>query len=267
LIVYQKIKNFILDILFPISCLTCGQDDFWLCDECLRKIPILNFQVCPRCERIIVDQGKLCPNCKKYAKTVIPSTRCTSINFVEGSNEPFYLDALIVATKYSENNISKIIHLYKYNFIRDLSAPLGEILTKGLLKSNLPLPDFILPVPLHSRRLRWRGFNQAKLIAKIISQKLTPGFEIPLLDGILIRKRYTRPQMKVKNYFDRQKNIRDSFILNESALEKVKNKKVLLVDDVATTSATLSECARILKENGVKKVFAAVIARQEIRKK
>lgn len=247
---YQKIKNFILDILFPISCLSCGQDGFWLCAECLEKIPILNFQVCPRCERIIIDQGKLCPNCKKHTKF-----------------EHFYLDALIVATKYNANNIAKIIHLYKYNFIQDLSAPLGEILTKGLFKSNLPLPDFIMPVPLHSRRLRWRGFNQAKLIAEIISQKLTPGFEIPILDEILIRKKYTRPQMKVKNYLDRQKNIQDSFILNEPGFEKVKNKKILLIDDVATTASTLLECARILKENGAKKVFAAVIARQEIRKK
>ena len=140
-------------------------------------------------------------------------------------------------------------------------------MTKGLFKSNLPLPDFIMPVPLHSRRLRWRGFNQAKLIAEIISQKLTPGFEIPILDEILIRKKYTRPQMKVKNYLDRQKNIQDSFILNEPGFEKVKNKKILLIDDVATTASTLLECARILKENGAKKVFAAVIARQEIRKK
>ncbi len=241
-----KLKLLILDTLFPISCLSCGQDGFWLCDDCLQKITILNFQVCPRCEKFITEQGNLCYNCKNNTK-----------------REPFYLDALVVATKYKESNISKIIHTYKYNFVRDLSAPLGEILIKIILRSNLPLPDFIIPVPLHSRRLRWRGFNQAGLIAEIVSQKLTPGFEIPLLDNILIRNKYTSPQMKIGNYSDRKKNIQNSFLISKSSVEKIKNKKILIVDDVATTSATLSECAKILKESGAKKVFAAVIARQE----
>ena len=248
--ILQKIKKIILDILFPISCLSCNQDHFWLCDECLQKITILDFQLCPRCERFITDQGKICPDCKKNSR-----------------KEPFYLNALVVATKYDENNIAKIIHNYKYNFIRDLSAPLGEILIKSIVRSNIPLPDFIVPVPLHPRRLRWRGFNQSELLSNFIGQKLTPGLEIPVINTALIRKRYTSPQMKIKNYSDRKNNIQNSFVLNQEFLKKIKGKKILLIDDIATTASTILECAKILKINGASKIFAAVVARQEIKRK
>lgn len=245
----SKIKKIILDTLFPIHCLSCSQNDVWLCRECLEKIPLLNFQVCPQCERIITDQGKLCLDCQRKNKT-----------------NHFHLEALLVATKYNENNISKLIHLYKYNFIQDLSAPLGKIVSQGILKNNLTLPDFIIPVPLHPRRLRWRGFNQSALLAKIVSKNLTPGFEIPILDGLLLRKKHNPPQMKIKKYADRKLNIQNSFIINPKLAKKIKNKKILLIDDIATTASTLLECARIIKENDAKKVFATVIARQEFKK-
>lgn len=250
MLVYQKIKNFILDVLFPISCLSCNQNGFWLCDECLQKIAILDFQLCPSCERFITDQGKICPDCKKNSR-----------------KDPFHLNALIVAAKYDENNIAKLIHNFKYNFISDLSAPLGEVLVKSILKSEIPLPDFIVPIPLHPRRLRWRGFNQSELLSNFISQKLIPGFEIPVINNLLIRKRYTSPQMKIKGYSDRKINVQNSFAPNQEFLGTTKGKKILLIDDVATTASTLSECAKVLKASGASKVFAAVIARQEIKRK
>jgi len=236
---------------------------------------VFSFQVCPRCEKIIIESGKLCQNCKRTLR----------------EERDFFLDTLIAATKYKENNLSKIIHLYKYNFIRDLSVPLGKILVKAFLDNNLPLPDFIVPVPLHSRRLRWRGFNQSELLADYVSQNLTPGLEIPVLKDILIRKKHTPPQMKVKKYAERRKNIQDAFEINikchpelvsgsnkpkklDSGSEAgmttgdlLKKKTILLVDDIATTGATLNECARILKSAGAKKVFALVLARQEMSKK
>ncbi len=247
---FSNIKSFILDLLFPVSCLSCGREGFWYCEECLQKIDILSFQVCPCCEKIITDQGKVCPNCKKRREKA-----------------SFCLDALVVATKYDENYISKTIHNFKYNFIQDLSLPLGNLLVKSLLKSELPLPDFIVPVPLHPRRLRWRGFNQSELLARHISQQLAPGFEIPILGNILIRKKYTRPQMEIKSYRDRQINVQTSFVFRPKFSETIRNKKILLIDDVATTAATLLACAGRLKENGANKVFATVIARQQIEKR
>lgn len=262
--IIKKTKTFILDTLFPISCVSCGSTSVWLCDACFSKIQLLSFQLCPRCEKLITQDGRLCSYCKAQSPP---------------------LGALIVAARYKEGGISKLVHLYKYNFVEDLQAPLGKLLVKALLASGLHIPDFIVPVPLHKRRLRWRGFNQAEFLANYVSRNLTPGYAIPVFGNILERIRYTPPQMKVKDYFQRRKNVRDVFKVNSSFLFSpcargdvsqgqrgkrpteniLKNKNILLIDDIATTGATLFECARTLKQNGAKFVFAAVIARQEMK--
>lgn len=250
--IIKKTKTFILDTLFPISCVSCGSASVWLCDACFSKIQLLSFQLCPRCEKLITQDGRLCSYCKARS---------------------FPLGALIVAARYKEGNISKLVHLYKYNFVEDLQAPLGKLLVKALLASGLHVPDFIVPVPLHKRRLRWRGFNQAELLANHVSRNLTPGYAIPVFENVLKRIRYTPPQMKIKDYFQRRKNMRDVFEIypvksaegGAKQFNGVKNKNILLIDDIATTGATLFECARTLKQNGAKFVSAAVIARQEMK--
>lgn len=248
----QKFKTFILDTLFPISCINCGKADVWLCEECLQNIDILSFQSCPKCEKAITENGNVCRNCK------------TS----------FPLDGLIVSSKYKSASVqgqsilAKLIHLYKYRFIEDLHAPLGKIIIKALMRSNLPIPDIILPIPLHPKRLRWRGFNQSGLLAEYLSNHLTANFTIPIRDDWLRRKKFTRPQMKIKKYSERLENLQDAFSFNPDLLAQnrkdLQGKTLLLVDDVATTGATLFECAKTLKKGGAKKVFAVVIARQEI---
>jgi ComF family protein len=121
-------------------------------------------------------------------------------------------------------------------------------------------------VPLHPKRLRWRGFNQSLLLAKHISNELSPQMEIEILD-ILERKYHSIPQMRVKNYQERMENVKNIFDLRSSFNpDLIKNKNILLIDDIATTGATLGECAKILKSAGAKKVFAAVVARQSIKK-
>jgi ComF family protein len=243
-----------LDVLFPISCLSCGVDDIWLCENCLRKMQVFLFQVCPKCERFIIESGKLCQTCKRATL----------------KNKDFFLDALVVAAKYKENDLSRIVHFYKYNLVQDLHIPLGRIMTKSFLDSDLPLPDLIVPVPLHPRRLRWRGFNQSELLANYISENLTPGLEIPVLNNVLFRKKNTTPQMKVRKYSERKENISDAFGINaqtaDAKMDILKSKTILLIDDVATTGATLNECAKMLKQSGAKKVFGIVLARQEIKR-
>jgi len=240
--ILKETQKFILDTLFPISCVSCDYDGIWLCEKCFQKIKLLSFQLCPRCEKIITPNGQLCSLCKKQL---------------------FFLDALIVATRYKEGSVSKLVHLFKYNFIEDLQNPLGKLLTQAFSASELVVPNFIVPVPLHKRRLRQRGFNQSKLLADYIGQNLTPGYTIPVNENFLRRTRYTPSQMNIKNYFRRKENMRNVFSA-EGGPSCLKNKNVLLVDDVATTGATLFECARILKQNGAKKVFGVVVARQEM---
>jgi ComF family protein len=232
----------ILDTLFPITCLSCGKEHIWLCENCLQKIIPLSFQQCPLCEKQITSDGILCSKCKPLSA----------------------LDGLLVATHYRENGIDRLIHFYKYKFIQDLSFPLGKIATRTFSRSTLPLPDLILPVPLHSKRLRWRGFNQSQLLAEYIGKNLTAGFEIPVPDTLLIRKKHTSPQMKIKTYQQRLSNLHNAFAIDPEKRSSIQGKTILLVDDVATTGATLFECAKVLKQNGAKKVFAIVLARQTI---
>jgi len=242
----RKLKKIILDTLFPISCLGCGKNGFWLCGECLQKIPFRREQICPACEKEVTPSGLLCGSCRCQRK--------------------FQLDALVSAVSYENEIIKKMVHNFKYRFVSPLSVPLAKILIKTLLLQDSPLPQMIVPVPLHPRRLRWRGFNQALLLAENIAQNLTPPSKIPVLD-ILERKKFNKPQMEVKNYQQRLENARNIFTFQPDVEQNIiEGKIVYLIDDIATTGATLEECAKVLKGAGAKKVFACVIARQTLKK-
>jgi ComF family protein len=236
---YKKIKSFIIDILFPIKCIACNTEEEWLCRKCFKDIKLNEKSICPICEKNETPDGRTCFSCKKKSS----------------------LDGLIVTTSYKNTLIAQAIHFFKYRFIFDLHLPLAKLMTSSLQSSDVPICDFIIPIPLHSKRLRWRGFNQSELLAKYISQNLLPT-EIILENQILSRIKNTKPQMKIGHFKERQYNIKNAFFISNP--EKIKGKSILLVDDVATTGSTILECAQILKKNGAKEVFAIVIARQEI---
>lgn len=240
--VFNDLTRLILDIFFPISCISCGKENEWICQECFSRIFIKNEHVCGICEKVTTPDGRTCQKCKKRSA----------------------LNALVVATSYKNEIVSKAVHFYKYRFIPDLHVQLGNLMVKALQKTDLPLPDVIVPIPLHSRRLRWRGFNQSELLAKHVLSNLLPGTEIPMDEKILVRKKYTSPQMKINSYKQRKENIKGSF--ETVSPEKIKDKAILLIDDIATTGATIFECAEVLKNAGAKEVYAAVVARQEMKK-
>jgi ComF family protein len=175
------------------------------------------------------------------------------------------LSAFVPATSYHEFCVSKAIHLFKYRFVQDLSTPLAELLTLALQKTELPIPELIIPIPLHQRRLRWRGFNQAALLAEYVSKNLLLADEIKYSQNILIRSRYTYPQMKIKDFQGRSKNISGAFFVADK--NAIKNKNILLIDDVATTGSTIFECASVLKAAGAGEIYATVIARQEVKRR
>lgn len=191
------------------------------------------------CEKAITPYGRTCFS-------------CFDINGIDG---------VLVTTSYKVKIINKAIHNLKYRFVNDFSIPLGKIMKNSFLSSDLPLPDIIIPVPLHSRRLRWRGFNQSELLANELAENISPGFKIPVRTDLIYRCRNTNSQMKIKNYQERKDNLKNAFVV--STVTNMKNKKILLVDDVATTGSTLFECTKSLKESGAKEIFGIVIARQE----
>lgn len=128
-------------------------------------------------------------------------------------------------------------------------------------KSDWPLPDLIIPVPLSSRRLRWRGYNQSQIIGRCLSENLLPGSILNFSESVLVRKRHTHPQMEIGNHLERQQNLRGAFLVANQ--DPIRDKLVWLIDDVATTGATLFECARTLRKAGAREVRAIVLARQE----
>lgn len=248
---FSTASDLILDTLFPIHCLSCRQGGKWLCDVCFSKIQLSPYQVCPYCEREITERGGICLKCRQYHLA---------------QNKIIPLDSLIVSSYYTNKDLAKLIHYFKYAFIEDLREPLGNLLLKSLIENNINLPDLIIPIPLHHRRLRWRGFNQSELLAKLVGQKLAPGLNIPVATEIIYRKKYTTPQMSVKNYKERKKNVSKVFAVDKNFKKSIEDKTILLIDDIATTGATLEEAGRLLKQNGARNVIGAVIARQEYKK-
>ncbi len=237
---FTKIQTFIFDTLFPIECIGCGRSKTYLCEVCLSILPIHTDQRCPVCTKRDTMHGQVCFDCLGQTS----------------------LDGLLVASSYKNPLLSKAIHLYKYRFIQPLSHPLGQLLVQSVTHSEIPLPDMLCPVPLHPLRLRWRGFNQSYLLAQALSTALIPQLPIPLTKR-LSRTRFTLPQMSIRDADERKNNIRDAFAWKPSTSDTadIQGKYIWLIDDVATTTSTLDECAKILKKNGAKKVFGVVLAR------
>jgi ComF family protein len=239
---FSKISSGFMELLFPLTCVSCNEMGTLFCEKCLKQIKTNSLQVCFLCQRAITKNGELCPLCKRQADPPI--------------------NRIIVCGKYQDKLLSRAIHLFKYKFVQDLGVPLGKLQAKTLHHFDVPTPDFIIPILLHKRRLRWRGYNQSTLLAKQLSTELTPGIDIPILENIVLRSRYTTPQMQIKQHALRQKNISGAFCLSSENKISLKGKKLLLVDDVCTTGSTLFECAGQLRALRPKSITAIVLARQ-----
>ncbi|MBP7811435.1 MAG: ComF family protein [Candidatus Moranbacteria bacterium] len=231
-------KRFLLDILFPLSCLGCGTDKTLLCSTCCSKLRLKYEQSCPYCRKHITPHGETCLAC----------------------SDQNALDGVFVAYNYGHPLISTALHAFKYRSLESLAEPLSLLFIRAVSSSGLPLPDYIVPVPLHLWRLRYRGFNQSELLGRSLATSLLPGITISFNAESLIRHRFTLPQQKMPNATSRRHNIKNAFSVLQSAHSTIKGKSIWLIDDIATTSSTLDACARTLKRAGARKVFGVVFA-------
>jgi len=281
----QQVLNWIFDVIFPKVCLGCGKFT-GIRKARLRPatsgnpntpIRIADFDyVCRKCFREIRLKSNLeCIGCKKQTHLGLTCARCTKGNRIdpEQSREdssrrasaPYGIDQLIIAAELSDPLVEKMLKIYKYSFILDMAAPLSAIAKKCIKKlaskkiSLFEDNPLLIPVPLHKKRLNWRGFNQSQLIAQNISDSLL----VSLGEGILVRNKDAKRQADIKVREERLQNIRGNFVITDYKI--IKGRTVILVDDICTTGATLNECARVLKNppagGGVKKVIGFVIAR------
>ena len=190
----------------------------------------------------------LCPDCKSTLEISRSHEICSSQN----------LKDLYCALDYRNPLLKNLIQKFKYEpFVKELSPTLSSLIIEHLqLLDNKPsFKDFtIIPVPLEKRKLKGRGFNQAEEISKELSSFLA----IPLIPNCLIKTKETIPQVELTTE-TRKENIKGTFSYQHPEL--VKEKKILLVDDVYTTGSTMEEAARVLREAGAKEIIGIVIAR------
>ena len=226
----QKLKTAFLDLLFPLRCLGCGKEGDLLCPSCRQSLPKIEVPFCQRCGTP-VKEGVLCPTCTSYPLTI------------DG------IRSLLIF----EGTVRQAIHQFKYRHIKAMAAPLGQLLTEFL--HTHPMPGEVLtPVPLHPKRLRQRGYNQASLLASEISKNTV----LPVVEGMLLRLRDTVSQTKTASAAERRDNVRGAF----ACQQKLHGENILLIDDVCTTGATLDACATALKAAGAGSVWGLTAARE-----
>jgi ComF family protein len=163
---------------------------------------------------------------------------------IDGIRSPFRFESVM----------RDAVHQFKYQNLRALAAPLAAMLEEYLSTSPLDF-DALVPVPLHRKRLRERGYNQARLLAKELGKLIN----IPVLDDVLLRNKHMPPQARTATLEERTQNIADAFACRDSRL---RGKRVLLLDDVATSGSTLNACAAVLKASGTTAVWGLVMARE-----
>jgi ComF family protein len=229
------------DFFFPPRCPFCGdrtQEEFsaGICFSCFAQIRKTTHPHCPRCGVSFASdtgQDHLCSDC-------LPGTG-------------YFTKARAVA--HYEGIMPEIISRYKYRGDSRLAKSLGDLLA-GYEDPDFSFRDYrlVVPVPLHFRRLRQRGFNQSLLLARRLSRK----YCLPLDFTTLRRIRATVPQTEL-SAAERRKNIRGAFAVFQA--QAVREKDILLVDDVFTTGATVEECARVLLKAGANRVDILTLAR------
>ena len=186
---------------------------------------------CPKCGRPQAS-GIICPGCRQRQYEI------------DGIRSPFLFDDVM----------RKAIHQLKYQNLKAISSCLAEFLADYLTSSPLP-GDALVPVPLHPKRLKERGYNQSSLLAGQLGKVM----KLPLLEGCLLRVKQAQAQVRAASVEERWRNVIDAFVC---CGEEVRGKQVILIDDVCTSGATLESCAVALKSKGAISVWGLTLARE-----
>jgi len=230
-----------LNLIYPLNCVICGKrlnfdDSSYLCVDCYYKIIRNNPPFCVKCGCSLTKKKKInsdyvCINCQ---------------------SKEFYFQRSWSVTKYS--GITKeLIHLFKYRRQRYLAKPLGKLMT-DFIETNLDLQpiEILISVPLHSKKLRQREFNQAELLTKEISKQT----HIPISHNLIrIKQSLSQTILPEEKRFS---NIAGVFKIKET--KEINRKSILLIDDVFTSGATANECALVLKQGGAKRIEVLTLA-------
>jgi ComF family protein len=229
---FKSLAVDLFQLLFPNLCNGCGQclikTERLLCLNCLFDLPYTDFH-------LFADN--------RVAKQLWGRIPCS------------YAVAMLYFRKGSR--VQQMLHNLKYRGKAELGDLLGEMLGSKILQGGIaPAFDVIIPVPLHKKREKIRGYNQSQRIAEGLSAKIN----VPVINGLLLKLKATSSQTK-KGRFNRYENLKAAFSIKDAS--QLLGKHVLLVDDVVTTGATLEACMLVLLAAGSKSISIAAVAYAE----
>ena len=234
----MNILKWFSDLIFPegITCNFCGDEVFHneshsLCEKCIKELPFMPNNVCKICGGDLVADEKVCLFCKN------------SKRYFDIARAPFVY----------KDGVANAIKSFKYKNRRYLAKTFAHFLAIEFYKNDFK-PDLIIPIPLHEKRYKKRGYNQSELLAVELSKIIDVKVDTKAFQKI----KHTEFQTNL-NYEERQENLKESFAVVDK--DVLKNKSILLIDDVFTTGATLKTASKCLKTNGkVKKIFCLTVA-------
>lgn len=234
----NEAKQLITENLFvkDIKCIFCGKElnktsKYGSCDECLLTLPFNNKKVCKICGEKITSLADYCLNCKDNHYRYFTQARA-----------PFLYEA----------PITTVIQNLKYFNGKYLAPNLSSFLVDEFVLSGWKV-DLVIPIPLNKNRLKQRGFNQAELLCCKFKDVLNLNVDTTSFERVVDTP--TQTQLTKKQ---REKNLKNAFkVTNKNT---IKNKSILLIDDVFTTGSTMEEASKILLNGGAKQVYALTLA-------
>lgn len=199
---------------------------------------------CPYCHKVLEDpRAPLCPACQAGLPWLTGTAGERKVDFADGCFSPLAY----------QGRVRDAVHRYKFQRVRACAGPFGAVMSQ-CLQDHLPQgADLITWCPLHRKRLRERGFDQARLLAREVGRRL----DIPAA-GTLVKERNTRPQSELEEESARRANALGAYALLPEV--DLTGKRVVLVDDVVTSGSTLSECAQLLRRAGAEAVYGLTLA-------
>lgn len=227
-------RNLLLEILFPLRCTFCdtvlplGEEK--ICRSCRGKIRYLKGALCYCCGKPVKEEQEYCFDCGKRQHEFIQGAALFEYEFVRHS-----------------------LYKFKYGGRKEYGVCYGDYMSRYFRNKLVQWkPQALIPVPLHKKRMRKRGYNQAEVLANDLSEY----WQIPVIKDLVIRRKNTRP-MKELDGVERQNNLKKAFLLGRN---DVKLSTVIIIDDIYTTGNTIDAVASVCKEAGIKNIYFLTIS-------